>query len=482
MKKSFEVTAVVVTGNTYAPKMEDCKDYSYTVLADSPENAEESVRKMIEKDKSRFVPLEQRIRFLNVKRTDGGAVVYKDDDQVYRRFARALRKYRMWPYLERCKEACVDFCCYSGVDVEIAAAQFAKEQDVTRSIARDTRGDELTAMQQMRAEVIRQNGIRVQRAGQPVDIDKSAANNGPVYPDAGLERYHEMSPEVAKELARVNKPEQSIVVENESANKEENDMENAVANLVGTFENVDFYNFKEERTMSKKEMVKNSNAVLMNIIDKKTNEEKHLFAEVFHILHASDCYVDKSIDKPDTHVLVFHKEEGVLVTVESAVKFGREVYVEIGQLVDETNANAIRKQLAALFSSDKKENKAPEANPYQDLAAAPVERWTLPVDVTLQYLKPGEDKPRKFTVKRKITVVKLENKFYNGYVYHSNGQYLGHWYWNVKYHRPTFKPNQDIGDYNRINYEYAIRKALRTIGLYSEFMPESADRYAKKAI
>ena len=212
MKKSFEITAVVVTGSTYAPKMEDCKDYDYTVFADSPEEAEESVRKMIEKDKTRFIPLEQRIRFLNVKRTDGGAVVYKDDNQVYRRFARALRKYRMWPYLERCKEACVDFCCYSGVDVEIAAAQFAKEQDVRHSIARDFRGDELTAMQQMRAEVIRQNGIRIQRINQPVNTNKpETINNGPLYPDAGAERYHEMSPEVTKELAKQSKPEKVLV-------------------------------------------------------------------------------------------------------------------------------------------------------------------------------------------------------------------------------------------------------------------------------
>lgn len=235
---------------------------------------------------------------------------------------------------------------------------------------------------------------------------------------------------------------------------------------------------KEEKAMSKKEMVKNSNAVLMSIIDKKTSEEKHLFAEVFHILHASDCYVDKSIDKPDTHVLVFHDEEGVLVSVNSAIEFGREIYTEISQLVDETNAKAIRQRLATLFGINKKE----EANPYQDMAKVPAERWTLTAEVTLQYLKPGEEKPGKFTVKRKITVVKVEDKFYNGYVYHSNGQYLGHWYWNVKYNRPSFKPNQDIGDYNRINYEYAIRKALRTIGLHSEYMPESADRYAKKAV
>ena len=481
MKKSYEITAVVVTGNTYAPNPEDCKDYDYTVLADSPEEAEESVRKMIEKDKTRFVPLEQRIRFLNVKCTDGSTVVYKDDDQVYRRFARALRKYRMWPYLERCKEACVDFCCYSGVDVEIAAAQFAKEQDVTRSIARDARGDELTAMQQMRAEVIRQNGIRVQRASQPVDTNKSATvNNGPVYPDASLERYHEMNPEVAKELTRSSKPEQTVVVGNENTNKEENDMENAVANLVGTFKHEDFYNFKEERIMNKKEMVKNSNNMLMQIINKRTNEEKRLFSQVWKILHDSDCYAEASIDKPDTHVLVFHDEEGVLVSVNSAIEFGREIYIEIGQLVDETNAKAVRNRLSTLFS--KKAEKPATDNPYESMAKEEANHWTLTAEVILQYLKPGKEKPEKFTVKRKITVVKVEDKFYNGYVYHSNGQYLGHWYWNVKYNRPSFKPNQDIGDYNRINYEYAIRKALRAIGLHSEYMPESADRYAAKPI
>lgn len=270
-----------------------------------------------------------------------------------------------------------------------------------------------------------------------------------------------------------------VAVENESVNKEENSVENVVANLVGSFEHEDFYNFKEEKTMNKKELVKNSNAVLMEIINKKTNEEKKRFSEILHILHDSDCYIDRSIDKPNSHVLLLHNEEGVLVTIASAIEFGREVYIEIGQLVDETNANAIRNRLTALFNSAKKTE---EANPYQDMAKVPAERWTLTAEVVLQYLKPGKDNPEKFTVKRKITVVKVEDKFYNGYVYHSNGQYLGHWYWNVKYNRPSFKPNQDIGDYNRINYEYAIRKALRTIGLHSEYMPDSADQYAKKSV
>ena len=236
---------------------------------------------------------------------------------------------------------------------------------------------------------------------------------------------------------------------------------------------------KEEKVMNKKEMVKNSNAVLMEIINKKTNEEKKRFSEILHILHDSDCYIDRSIDKPDTHVLLLYEEEGVLVTVNSAIEFGREIYTEIGQLVDETNAKAIRDRLTVLFNSTKKTE---EANPYQDMAKVPAERWTLTAEVVLQYLKPGKEKPEKFTVKRKITVVKVEDKFYNGYIYHSNGQYLGHWYWNVKYNRPSFKPNQDIGNYNRISYEYAIRKALRTIGLHSEYIPDSADRYAKKSV
>lgn len=271
-----------------------------------------------------------------------------------------------------------------------------------------------------------------------------------------------------------------VVVENENMNKEENDMENVVENLVGTFEHEDFYNFKEEKIMNKKEMVKNSNAVLMQIINKRTNEEKRLFSQIWKILHDSDCYVETSIDKPDTHVLLVHEEEGVLVTINSAIEFGREIYTEISQLVDETNAKAARNRLSTLFS--KKAEKPATDNPYESMAKTSAERWTLTAEVMLQYLKPGKEKPEKFTVKRKITVVKVEDKFYNGYVYHSNGQYLGHWYWNVKYNRPSFKPNQDIGDYNRINYEYAIRKALRTIGLHSEYMPESADRYTKKAV
>jgi len=266
-----------------------------------------------------------------------------------------------------------------------------------------------------------------------------------------------------------------------SEKKVEESVENTVNTLVETFEYEDFYNFKEEKVMNKKEMIKNSNAVLIQIIDKRTNEEKHLFAEVFRVLHNSNCYVGKSIDKPDC-VVVSHDEEGVIVAVKSAIEFAREVYTEIGQLVDETNAKAIRSRLEELFGIHKEATGKEEVNPYEELAASSASRWTLMAEVILQYQKPGEDKPRKFTVKRKVTVVKLEDKFYNGYVYHSNGQYLGHWYWNTKYNRPSFNPKQDIGNYNRINYEYAIRKALRTLGLHSEYMPEAADRYAKKAV
>lgn len=474
---NYEIIVAVVTGSSLArPIFENIKEYTVVVEAASPEEAEKKAMDTIAADKEKFDPMQHRIRIAAIKATDGSAVVYKDDDQIYRKLARALRPYRMWPYLERCKEFAQDYCVYSGVSIEEAAKMVAADPDVASSPAREVRGNRLTIAQQMLAEVKRQNAIRIERAQQPktkTEKTAPAENQEPLYPAAGPERYHRMDPEVSRTMANLSKPEQTVRVDNEQSAKA------AVNSLVGTFEHEDFYNFKEERIMNKKEMIKNSNAILMNIIDKKTNEEKHLFAEVFHILHTSDCYVDKSIDKPDTHVLVFHNEEGVLVSVNSAIEFGREIYTEIGQLVDETNAKAIRNRLTALFNSAKKTE---ETNPYQDMAKVPVNRWTLTAEVILQYLKPGEEKPGKFTVKRKITVVKVEDKFYNGYVYHSNGQYLGHWYWNVKYNRPSFKPNQDIGDYNRINYEYAIRKALRTIGLHSEYMPESADRYAAKPI
>ena len=239
---------------------------------------------------------------------------------------------------------------------------------------------------------------------------------------------------------------------------------------------------KEEKPMNRKDLIKASNAVLVGIINNKTNEEKHLFSQVFKTLHDSDVFVQACLDDPDT-VVITHDYAEAFVAVKSAIEFGREVYAEIGKLVDETNAEGIRMCLEMLFKSDKKKEAPDETkNPYQDMVSAPENRWTLMAEVILQYQKPGEDKPRKFTVKRKVTVVKLEDKFYNGYVYHSNGQYLGHWYWNTKYNRPSFKPNQEIGEYNKQNYEYAIRKALRAIGLHSEYIPEAADRYAKKAV
>ena len=119
-----------------------------------------------------------------------------------------------------------------------------------------------------------------------------------------------------------------------------------------------------------------------------------------------------------------------------------------------------------------------KVNPYEGLAQEKAEKpQVLTFDLDLEYQKPG-DIPRVFHVTRKISVLH-EGNFYHGYVYHSNGQYLGHWYWNVKYLRPIFTSNQDIGDGNKDRYEVAIRKALKTIGVYCIYMPESADRKSK---
>ena len=464
--KMYEIIVAVITGSLARPLFEDIKEYTVSVEAASPEEAEKKAMDTIAADSAKFDPTQHRIRIAEIKAVDGSAVVYKDDDQTYRKLARALRAYRMWPYLERCKEFAVDYCVYAGVSVEEAAKMVAADPDVASSPAREARGNQLTVAQQMLAEVKRQNAIRIERAQQPkIETEKStpAENKDPLYPEAGLERYHRMDPEVAKELAKQGRAEQVIRIDDD-------------------FEHEDFYNFKEERIMNKKEMVKNSNAVLMQIIDKRTNEEKHLFAEVFHILHASDCYIDKSIDKPDTHVLLLHDEEGVLITIASAIEFGREIYTEISQLVDETNTKAIRQRLAALFGTNKKEE-APakvmqEVNPYEGLAQEKAEKpQVLTFDLNLEYQKPG-DIPRDFHVTRKISVLH-EGNFYHGYVYHSNGQYLGHWYWNVKYLRPIFTSNQDVGDGNKDRYEVAIRKALKTIGVYCIYMPESADRKSK---
>ena len=116
-----------------------------------------------------------------------------------------------------------------------------------------------------------------------------------------------------------------------------------------------------------------------------------------------------------------------------------------------------------------------EENPYDELAEQTAPKTKLlTFDVDLEY------QDRICRVQRQISVLSEEKNFYHGYVYHNNGNYLGHWYWNVKYLRPIFTSKQDIGDKNKASYELAIRKALRTIGIYCRYMPDSADRYSKQ--
>ena len=122
-------------------------------------------------------------------------------------------------------------------------------------------------------------------------------------------------------------------------------------------------------------------------------------------------------------------------------------------------------------AQEKEENEM--NNPYEEMAAMQITKPdTLVFDVKLKY------KEKLFTVKRKITVAK-DNGLYHGYVYHSNGAYLGHWYWNTKYLSPVVNPKEDIGAENKNRYEVAIRMALKKFGIYSTYMPGYADRYSQ---
>lgn len=354
--KMYEIIVAVITGSLARPLFENIKEYTVSVEAASPEEAEKKAMDTIAADSAKFDPMQNRIRIAEIKAIDGSTVVYKDDDQTYRRLARALRAYRMWPYLERCKEFAQDYCVYSGVSVEEAAKMVAADPDVASSPAREARGNQLTIAQQMLAEIKRQNAIRYERAQQPkTETEKTtpAENQEPLYPEAGPERYHRMDPEISRTMANLSKPEQTVRVDNEQS------AEAAVNSLVGSFDHEDFYNFKEE-----------------NPYDKLAEQTA-----------------------PKTELLTF--------------------------------------------------------------------------DVDLEYQN------RICRVKRQISVLNEEKNFYHGYVYHSNGSYLGHWYWNVKYLRPIFTPKQNIGDGNKDRYEVAIRKALKTIGVYCIYMPESADRKSK---
>ena len=137
----------------------------------------------------------------------------------------------------------------------------------------------------------------------------------------------------------------------------------------------------------KKAVRKISNQLLSQIIDKRVNEEKHLFSKVFNILYDSDIYADISVDKPDTHILVFYNKkdvelydmEGVLLPIESAVKFARAAWVEMPNLVDEKNAAACRARIQALFPPKKKEEPKTEPVVNKPVAAAENKTASAPI-------------------------------------------------------------------------------------------------------
>lgn len=420
--KMYEIIVAVITGSLARPLFEDIKEYTVSVEAASPEEAEKKAMNTIAADSAKFDPTQHRIRIAEIKAVDGSAVVYKDDDQTYRKLARALRAYRMWPYLERCKEFAVDYCVYAGVSVEEAAKMVAADPDVASSPAREARGNQLTIAQQMLAEVKRQNAIRIERAQQPkTETEKSAPaeNKDPLYPEAGAERYHRMDPEVAKELAKQGRPEQVIQIDD-------------------NFERQDFYNFHKE-------------------------EDEMMYEKIEDILNN----VLADIELGSCHHIVITGDNGQLnlVKTEKAIEFGRTLYARCGEIFNEEHTAEIRKGLEELFGSSKDEHKTEDQpNEYDDLAA---EKATAQekkkLDLTLSLIYKGKDVP----VKRQIVVYDKGNNFYPGIVLNGTKK-VGTFYWNTNHVKPVFKPEAapiDMGVVNKMRYVSAIKKALEDAGI-----------------
>ena len=428
---NYEIIVAVIIGNLARPLFENIKEYTVVVEAASPEEAEKKAMDMIAADKEKFDPTQHRIRIAEIKAVDGSAIVYKDDDQTYRKLARALRAYRMWPYLERCKEFAVDYCVYAGVSVEEAAKMVAADPDVASSPAREARGNQLTIAQQMLAEVKRQNAVRIERAQQPkTETEKSAPaeNKDPLYPEAGAERYHRMDPEVAKELAKQGRPEQVIQIDD-------------------NFERQNFYNFHKE-------------------------EDEMMYEKIENIL--TDVLADIELGSCNHVIITGDNGQLNLVKTEKAIEFGRILYARCGEIFNEEHTAEIRKALEELFGSSKNEHKTEDNH-----AAETVENKTVDtsdydgltekaatskkLDLSLSLIYKGKDMP----VKRQIVVYDHGTDFYPGVVLNGTKK-VGTFYWNVKYVKPVFKPEAapvDMGSVNKMRYVSAIKKALEDAGI-----------------
>ena len=430
MKKTYEIIVAVVNGSLARPLFEDIKEYTVIIEASSPEEAEKKALDKIAADAAKFDPTQHRIRIAEIKAVDGSKIVYKDDDQIYRRLARALRAYRMWPYLERCKEFAQDYCVYAGVSVEEAAKMVAADPDVASSPAREARGNQLTIAQQMLAEVKRQNAIRYERAQQPkAESEKSAPaeNKDPLYPDAGAERYHRMDPEVAKEMAKQGRPEQVIQLDDD-------------------FERQDFYDFsshKEENEM----MYERIEDVLNNVL-----------ADI----ELGSC----------NHVIVTGDNGQLnLVKTEKAIEFGRILYSRCGEIFNEEHTAEIRKGLEDLFGTSKTkqetsrsaESESVENNLTDDEESLVSEGTSATVDITFD-VELQDGRLVKVTRRTSIKQDEKDKNFLFGYIYRS-GNYVGSWIWNKKYSLPVYKPQQAmkktmLGERNSRRLCIAIKNAV----------------------
>jgi len=429
MKKMYEVIVAVVTGSLARPLFEDIKEYTVTVEAASPEEAEKKAMDMIAADRDKFDPTQHRIRIAEIKAVDGSDIVYKDDDQTYRKLARALRVYRMWPYLERCKEFAQDYCVYAGVSVEEAAKMVAADPDVASSPAREARGNQLTIAQQMLAEVKRQNAVRIERAQQPkAESEKSAPteNKDPLYPDAGAERYHRMDPEVAKEMAKQGRPEQVVQLDDD-------------------FERQDFYDFSK----GEDEMYEKIEDILNNVL-----------ADIE--LELGSC----------NHVIVTGDNGQLnLVKTEKAIEFGRILYSRCGEIFNEEHTAEIRKGLEDLFGTSKTKQETSSAaasepvknNLTDDEDALVSEGTSSTVSINFDVELPDG---RLVKVVRRISIKQDEKdaNFLYGYIYRS-GNYVGSWIWNRKYSLPVYKPQQAmkktvLGERNSRRLCIAIKNAV----------------------
>lgn len=428
MKKTYEIIVAVIAGQIARPLFENIKEYTVVVEASSPEEAEKKAMDTVAADTTKFDPTQHRIRIAEIKAVDGSKIVYKDDDQVYRRLARALRAYRMWPYLERCKEFAQDYCVYAGVSVEEAAKMVAADPDVASSPAREARGNQLTIAQQMLAEVKRQNAIRYERAQQPKDESGKSApteNKDPLYPDAGAERYHRMDPEVAKEMAKQGRPEQVVQLDDD-------------------FERQDFYDFSK-------------------------GEDEMMYEKIEDILN--NVLADIELGSCNHVIVTGDNGQLNLVKTEKAIEFGRVLYTRCGEIFNEEHTAEIRKGLEDLFETSKTkqetsrsaESESVENNLTDDEESLVSEGTSATVDITFDVELPDG---RLVKVMRRTSIKQDEKdkNFLFGYIYRS-GNYVGSWIWNRKYSLPVYKPQQvmkktPLGERNSRRLCIAIKNAV----------------------